>query len=77
LAFWSGGMVLLGLLVCGVLWLALGSVELLDDELDVCATATAVASSSIAVNRVIFRMDSSDWCSCPSAWAMEWKVTRT
>jgi hypothetical protein len=54
--FWSGGMVLLGLLLCGTLWLALVSVELLDDELDDCASATAVANSRIAVTRVSLRM---------------------
>ena len=46
---------LLGLLLCGTLWLALGSVVLLDELVD-CASATAVANSRIAVNRVVFRM---------------------
>lgn len=55
--FWSGGIVLLGLLLCGVLWLALGSVALLDDELVDCASATAVTNSRIAVTKVILRME--------------------
>jgi hypothetical protein len=40
------------------------------DELLVCATATAVASSRIAVNRSVFRMGFSSDCSCPSAWVL-------
>jgi hypothetical protein len=61
-------MVLLGLLVCGVLWLAFGSVEVLDDELDVCASATAVASSRIAVSKVSFRMEIPPMCLSLSLW---------
>lgn len=48
---------LLGLLLCGTLWLAFGSVELLDDELVDCASATAVANSRIAVTKVSLRME--------------------